>query len=74
MYPEHEKLKRIKVKSQAIGEFLDWLDQEKNLELYDRVRECPANIPIQDLLAEYFDIDRGRLEEEKLAMLEELRK
>lgn len=32
-YPEHEKMKAIKDKSQAIGEFLEWLDTEKNYEI-----------------------------------------
>jgi hypothetical protein len=33
----------------------------------------PANIPIRVLLARYFDINEERLEDEKRAMLDELR-
>jgi hypothetical protein len=32
-YPEHEKLRAVREKSQAIGEFLDWLGEEKGLSL-----------------------------------------
>lgn len=116
-YPEHEKLSKIKDKSQAIGEFLDWLpgviakhhehdhgcwcddpfhesDDPTIVRSKDR---CPNPVcdghhgsrrlvcgygehqlqpwrkNIQDWLAEYFGIDRQRIEEEKRAMLEELR-
>ena len=30
-YPEHDKLSAIKDKSQAIGEFVDWLHSEKDI-------------------------------------------
>ena len=32
-YPEHEKLQAVNEKSQAIGEFLDWLRDEKRVQL-----------------------------------------
>jgi hypothetical protein len=35
-YPEHEKLHAITDKSQAIGEFVDWLDAEKSIVLARR--------------------------------------
>lgn len=37
-YPEHEKLKRIKDKSEAIGDFLEWLRYERGLTVCDRHR------------------------------------
>jgi len=100
--PEHEKLKLIKDKSQAIGEFIEWLEHDKKIHLskvhthgpecegWDPDRECYnpgfdarceffdgqlyfASVNIVDLLAEFFEIDRRKLEDEKLAMLEEFR-
>lgn len=32
-YPEHEKLSKISTESQAIGDFLDWLGNEKGISL-----------------------------------------
>jgi hypothetical protein len=76
-YPEHAKLANIQPKSQAIGEFLDWLEQEKNLTLCKPIPKgeegggqfWPTYIPVRDLLAEFFEIDQNVLEREKRAML-----
>ena len=81
-YPEHDKMSKIADKSQAIGEFMEWLEQEKNLTLCKPIPEgeeaagqyWPAYTPIQNLLAEFFDIDPVALEREKRAMLDEMRK
>lgn len=78
-YPEHEKLKAARVQSQAQGEFLAWLQNEKGMFLcvYDRLKSnYPSSIttPVIKLLAEYHGIDLNKLEDEKLAMLEEQRK
>lgn len=32
-YPEHEKLNKVKDQSQAIGEFLEWLNVEKKYQV-----------------------------------------
>lgn len=32
-YPEHDKLKKVAARSQAIGEFLDWLSDVKSISL-----------------------------------------
>lgn len=66
-YPEHAKLHAVKDKSQACGEFLRWLVEEK------REFEQTGFTGLQDLLAEFFEIDQNRLEREKQQMLEELR-
>lgn len=79
-YPEHDKLHEVKKdKSQAIGEFLEWLQSSRGvilgewLEGYeDRLQ--PISEDIQALLAEYFEIDLDKIEEEKCQMLEEMRK
>lgn len=76
-YPEHEKLLKVKDQSQVCGEFLDWLQgggyhlgryNEEGTRLYTHT------VPhLTKLLAEFFQIDQAKLEEEKRAMLDELR-
>jgi hypothetical protein len=78
-YPECEKLSAIKDQSQIVGEFLDWLQNEKNVVLCDPTESwdhpyVPISKGSNRLLAEYFKIDLDKIEEEKLAMLEEFRK
>ena len=86
-YPEHEKLQAVKDKSQAIGEFIEWLQGTKGFRLakwmkvpdeYAEDEETdallPQSIDINMLLAEYFEIDLKQLEKEKQSMLEEMRK
>jgi len=90
--PEHEKLHKVQEKSQAIGEFLEWLTEEKRYSICQYVNtigevDCegeeirfpvkgylPILERIEQLLAEYFDIDLDKLELEKRAMLDELRR
>lgn len=84
-YPEHQKLQAIKDKSQAIGEFLDWLFSEKDLRLAQWMKvpgedeDSEEDELVQfwpnreELLAGYFEIDLKKLEQEKRAMLEEFR-
>jgi hypothetical protein len=77
-YPEHDKLAKVKDRSQAIGEFLDTGGYELG-EWTGGNRYCddeftPVRKPINTILARYFGIDEDKLEEEKLQMLEELRK
>lgn len=83
-YPEHAKLKDIQEKSQWLGEFLEWLFNNKHIELAqykgtfrkDDERLVPASISHDPnvLLAEYFEVDLKKLELEKRAMLDEIRK
>lgn len=93
-YPEHEKLKRVSDKSQAIGEFLEWLTGTRGVELMRRrtaaeieaLNDDPSAtdddfdtdtlIPFRvkggfpaGLLAEYFEVDQGKLEAEKRSIL-----
>ena len=74
-YPEHEKLHAVREQSQAIGEFLEWVNTEKGwmLGVYEGERMYPASYSINALLAEFFGIDPDLLEREKRAMLESLR-
>ena len=91
-YPEHAKLRAVSDKSQAIGAFLDYLE-ESGLELcrsHVHNGDCydgdgficcdlcagefrPEHMPINERLAAYFVIDEHKLEQEKRAMLAELR-
>jgi hypothetical protein len=80
-YPQHTALAQVKRESQVIGEFIDWLRNEKKIQLALWVPETDdmhahlASIftPINELLAEYFEIDLHALELEKLAMLQKQR-
>ena len=132
-YPEHEKLKAIRDQSQVCGQFFDWLQEEKAVDMVQRydhekddegykiwrdsdgnihedyedpssmagfgtkkhkrmekmrvelVMDCrlvpkvggsidlPLRQPLTSLLAEFFEIDEDKLEEEKRAMLEACR-
>jgi len=73
-YPEHDKLRGVSGKSQAIGEFVDWLGG-KGIILAKRQGEdlIPAGTRIQALLAEFFEIDEDEIEAEKRVMLLEMR-
>lgn len=74
-YPEHKKLAAIRDQSQAIGEFIDTFLEEKGIVLAWRNSSEERLMPrLVDLLAEYFGIDPVKLETEKRAMLDELRK
>jgi len=75
-YPEHEKLDKVEDKSQVIGEFLDWLRSTRIFLCRYGKREIPYPIgeTIEEILAAYFGIDLEKLEQEKQAMLEEMRK
>ena len=78
-YPEHEKLAKVSDKSQVIGEFCDWLSEQGIM--FSRYDDdyLGGNFPltvsmdIQRRLAEFFDIDRKKLEAEKRQMLDEIR-
>lgn len=75
--PELDKMHAVHDHSQAIGEFLEWLGQEKGLRIctYDPKREefNLATISTIALLAEYFEIDLATVEAEKVAILESIR-
>lgn len=68
-YPEHEKLVEISDQSQAIGEFMEWLESTA-FAVHDIYT---MNDKIQEILADYFDIDLAKISEEKDQMIEEYR-
>ena len=78
-YPELERMANVKEKSQLCGDFLKWLQTKYR---FIGVREGFENghipfgyschINIEELLAEYFDIDLEEVEKEKRLMLKNL--
>jgi hypothetical protein len=76
-YPEHTKLKEIQPQSQKVGEFLEWL-QENGYTIctFDKKHGeyASAYISIPQMLAKFFEIDSEKIEAEKQAMLEEIRR
>lgn len=92
--PELDKMSAVKERSQAIGEFLDWLAYEKEWTLaayhehtddcYNQTQRYPTcgirekelwqvQYSTERLLAEYFEIDLRKTDEEKRAILESIR-
>jgi hypothetical protein len=74
-HPEHDKLAEVADKSQVCGEFHEWLMAQGYLlaryGVGSRPNELsPVRRDLDDMLAEFFGIDRVRLEREKRAMLE----
>jgi hypothetical protein len=80
-YPMHAKLKGLNGSNQIVGDFIEWLDEQRieMAQWHDAVdgQEDAFLVPIHksrdDLLAEFFDIDRDVLENEKRAILDEFR-
>jgi hypothetical protein len=73
-YPEHEKMLKIRNQSQAIGEFLEWLENEGIvLAEWEGDKLWPSRESISHFLASYFGINPLQLELEKRRMLETIR-
>lgn len=79
-YPEHEKMAAVKDRSQAIGEFIEWLNgqgivmaQYQPVEGYSNHVLLPTAERIETVLARYFAIDLRAIEAEKQAMIEAMR-
>lgn len=78
---EHDRLRVIKDQSQACGDFISWLEHKGYIlcmaitpdEESDYQEYVPAPINLVKLLAEFFDIDLERLEDERRALLASLR-
>jgi hypothetical protein len=74
-YPEHEKLKALNGANQIVGDFIEWLGENGYvIAQYDHLDRLVWNGKRRDaLIAEHFEIDEEKLEEEKCAMLESFR-
>ncbi|KKN98991.1 hypothetical protein LCGC14_0142360 [marine sediment metagenome] len=75
-YLECEKMAAVRDQSQTIGGFLEWLQDEKHLFICNRENEeyWPIHSRIEQWLADYFDINLNKVEEEKCKMLYDLRR
>ncbi len=71
-YPELEKVRAVKDKSQIIGEFLEWL-MSKGFTI-ERDGLSFAEPSFNRMLAQFFEIDLAKVEEEKRLILERIRK
>lgn len=74
-YKEHAKMKQLRPKIEVATELLEWL-QQKGVVLcrLSGNHYMPTRQPIQNTLAAFFDIDQNKIEAEKEAMLEEVRR
>lgn len=74
-YPECEKLQAVSEKSQCISEFIEWLETTKNVQLSQNVDDYYRwlDTPIDQLTAEFFNIDLNKVERERKHMLERCR-
>ena len=79
-YPEHDKMRiaQADLGTQRIGEFLEWLG-EQGIVLcessgYEFQPWQQITGSMENLLARYAEIDLAVIEQEKRAMLEELRR
>lgn len=74
-YPEHDKLTAVAEQTQAIGEFVEWLESKGIfLARYVEGSNYPRSVHgFRDLLAEWAGIDQDKLEAEKRQMLNALR-
>lgn len=72
-YPEHEKLLALEGDNRVVGDFIEWLaENDFVICRYADDDDWPVftQKPIHSWLAEYFDIDEKKLDEEKQQMLE----
>jgi hypothetical protein len=73
-YPQLAKMEEAQTASQAIGEFLDWLSEQR-IDLCSVIpgtghdRWAPITDGAEKLLARYFDIDLNAVERERRAVL-----
>lgn len=80
-YPEHDKQRAVLQEAGAIGEFLDWLGSKGiflashvEIEGYSSPQLQVIYTQPEQLLAEHFGIDLTKIEREKRAMIELMRK
>jgi len=80
MKTELEKIQEVREKSQAIGTFLEWLSYHKNYiiaqysdEEEDDEELVPVHANTEALIAEFFEINLVKAEEERREILEKIR-
>jgi hypothetical protein len=77
--PMLDKIRQVKSESQKIGAFLEWLDLQ-GIQLCQTPTEPwpgeewrPIQERTEELLAQYFEIDRQQVESERQALLDKIR-
>ena len=86
MKTELEKINDVHERSQAIGEFLEWLysskkyciarsltDEEEESDEWEEDALIAVQAPTEELLAEFFKIDLVQAEKERRELLEQIR-
>ena len=79
--PECDKMRAVQEKSRELTNFVDWLREQKYAiceekeysDTYPREQWYPLRKNFEELFAEYFGIDLKKVEEERRALLEEIR-
>lgn len=76
-YPEHERQAAVLADAETIGVFLDTsgyvLAEHIKIEGYALPQLVPVSKSVQQIIADYFDIDLTKIEAEKRAILDALR-
>lgn len=80
-YPECEKMSAVLDKSLELTNFVDWLQEqgyaicEKGIykDSYPQEQWVPIKKNFEQLFADYFGIDLDKVEEERRALLDEIR-
>lgn len=72
--PTLDKLREVREQSQIIGEFLDYMSQ-RGYEMCELVGDdyMPTRKTIEGMLALFFEIDLVKAEDERRALLEQVR-
>ena len=79
-YPECDKMIAVSKESHAIGNFLEWLNEQKivlaeyGTERGYRGTLFHTHVSIEKLLAQYFEIDLDKVENERRRMLKDFRR
>ena len=78
-YPECEKIAAVQEKSRELTNFVDWLREHgysicEEVTYGDQEEWVTTRRPFEQLFADYFGIDLKKVEEERRALLEEIRR
>lgn len=80
-YPQLAKMQEVNPRSEVVGEFLDWLEQNSLFigryiipDGFRREVAVPISDSTEQLLAQYFKIDLKAVERERQSILDEVRK
>ena len=81
--PECEKMAAVQEKSRELTNFVDWLRDDQGYAIceektyddtYPKEQWYPLRKSFEQLFADYFGIDLKKVEEERRALLEEIRR